>query len=126
MGYRDDVNAPVHKLVDKWKVALPLHAEYGTQPNVFYVPPILPVSYAQDGDVDENVPRIPDKYLVSLFGPKVLQAMETIKAEREKKRTTGKSELMDLLIAYEWKQMFGGFDKDPANAQPIKWQSRKS
>ena len=120
MGFRDDTRSPVHQLVDKWKVALPLHAEYGTQPNVFYVPPILPASYDKNGDVDESIPRVPDKYLVSLFGPKVLTALATIKAEREKKSTTGKSELMDLLIAYEWKKMFGGFDRDPASAQPVK------
>ena len=27
--------------------------------------------------------------------------------------------LMDLLIAYKWKEMFGGFDRDPAT---IEWQ----
>ena len=42
--------------------------------------------------------------------------------EREKKRTTGQSELMDLLIAYEWKKMFGGFDKDPATVSRIEWR----
>jgi hypothetical protein len=30
----------------------------------------------------------------------------------------GKSELMDILIAYKWKDMFGGFDTDPKS---IKW-----
>ncbi len=119
VGYRDDKEAPIYKLVDKWKVALPLHPEYGTHPNVFYVPPIGPAVFDQTGDIDESKPRIPDKYLVSLFGDKVLDALATIKAEREKKWTTGKSELMDLLIAYEWKNMFGGFDRDPAMVSVI-------
>jgi dimethylsulfide dehydrogenase subunit beta/complex iron-sulfur molybdoenzyme family reductase subunit beta len=36
IGYRDDEDGPIHTLVDKYRVALPLHAEWGTQPNVFY------------------------------------------------------------------------------------------
>ena len=31
VGYRDDPEAPIWKLVDKWKVAIPLHPEYGTE-----------------------------------------------------------------------------------------------
>ncbi|WP_222428814.1 4Fe-4S dicluster domain-containing protein [Denitratisoma sp. DHT3] len=127
VGYRDDQEAPIWKLVDKWKVALPLHPEHGTDPNVFYVPPIGPAVFDETGDIDESQPRIPDAYLVSLFGPKVLDALSIIKAEREKKRTTGKSELMDLLIAYEWKNMFGGFDKDPSKVQvaTIQWTKKR-
>ncbi|MBK7250796.1 MAG: respiratory nitrate reductase subunit beta [Gammaproteobacteria bacterium] len=124
VGYRDDEAAPIYKLVDKWKVALPLHPEYGTEPNVFYVPPVGPVSYGADGDIDESKPRIPDEYLVSLFGPKALDALVTLKAEREKKRTTGASELMDLLIAYEWKNMFGGFDRSPEAVSVIHWRKK--
>ena len=36
-------------------------------------------------------------------------------------RLTGSSELMELLIAYEWKDMFGGFDQDPAAASVVRW-----
>lgn len=121
VGYRDDQKAPVWKLVDKWKVALPLHPEYGTEPNVFYVPPIGPARFAGDGDLDDARPRIPDKYLVSLFGPKVLESLEILKAERAKMQAGKKSELMDLLIAYRWAEMLGGLDKDP---KTIVW-SRK-
>ncbi|HMV71547.1 MAG TPA: respiratory nitrate reductase subunit beta [Pseudomonadales bacterium] len=121
VGYRDDPEAPIWKLVEKWKVALPLHPEYGTEPNVFYVPPIGPLSFDRDGDIDESTPRIPDAYLIGLFGPRVLDALATLKAERERKRTTGESELMDLLIAYEWKDMFGGFDTDPSTVSVVKW-----
>ena len=121
VGYRDDPEAPIWKLVEKWKVALPLHPEYGTEPNVFYVPPSGPLSFDQDGDIDESTPRIPDAYLIRLFGPSVLDALATLKAEREKKRATGESELMDLLIAYEWKDMFGGFDTDPSTVSVVKW-----
>jgi len=121
VGYRDDPEGPIHKLVDRWQVALPLHPEYGTEPNVFYVPPFSAAAYGADGDVDAAKPRIPDEYLVGLFGPRVLAALQTLKAEREKKRTTGESDLMDLLIAYEWKKMFGGLDRDPAEITVMRW-----
>jgi ethylbenzene hydroxylase subunit beta/complex iron-sulfur molybdoenzyme family reductase subunit beta len=118
VGYRDDQEAPIYKLVDKWKVAIPLHPEYGTEPNVFYVPPIAPPRFDEDGNIDESNPRIPKEYLESLFGPKVHDSLDVLQAEMEKTRAGGKSELMDLLIAYKWKEMFGGFDKDPAT---IEW-----
>jgi ethylbenzene hydroxylase subunit beta/complex iron-sulfur molybdoenzyme family reductase subunit beta len=114
VGYRDDAAAPIHKLVDVWKVGLPLHPEYGTEPNVFYVPPIAPPRIDANAELDETKPRIPDEYLISLFGPDVLRALGVLKGEMAKTRAGGKSELMDLLIGYRWKEMFGGFDKDPA------------
>jgi ethylbenzene hydroxylase subunit beta/complex iron-sulfur molybdoenzyme family reductase subunit beta len=118
VGYRDDPEGPISKLVDKWKVAVPLHPEYGTDPNIFYVPPIAPPRFDENGDVDESQPRIPDEYLVSLFGPKVLEALGILTKEMEKTRAGGKSEVLDLLIAYRWKDMFGGLDRDPAT---IEW-----
>jgi ethylbenzene hydroxylase subunit beta/complex iron-sulfur molybdoenzyme family reductase subunit beta len=120
VGYRDDQEAPIYKLVDKWKVAIPLHPEYGTEPNVFYVPPIAPPRFDENGDIDESEPRIPNEYLESLFGPQVHEALGVLKTEMAKTRAGGKSELMDLLIAYKWKEMFGGFDKDPATIEWIK------
>jgi ethylbenzene hydroxylase subunit beta/complex iron-sulfur molybdoenzyme family reductase subunit beta len=119
VGYRDDPDGPIWKLVDEWKAALPLHPEYGTEPNVFYVPPIAPPRFDENGEIDETKPRIPDEYLISLFGPRVLEALATLKGEMAKTRAGEKSELMDLLIAYRWKDMFGGFDRDPAT---IEWQ----
>ena len=96
-------------------MALPLHPEYGTEPNVFYVPPLAPPRFDANGEIDESKPRIPIEYLVSLFGPRVLEALEMLKAEMAKTRAGGKSSCMDLLIAYEWKDMFGGFDRDPGD-----------
>jgi ethylbenzene hydroxylase subunit beta/complex iron-sulfur molybdoenzyme family reductase subunit beta len=118
VGYRDDPEGPIHKLVSKWKVALPLHPEYGTEPNVFYVPPLAPATYDEEGNIDQSRPRIPDEYLVSLFGPRVHESLDILKAEREKSRQGGESELMDILIAYRWDEMFGGFDQDPS---VLKW-----
>jgi DMSO reductase family type II enzyme iron-sulfur subunit len=114
VGYRDDPNAPIHKLVEQWKVAIPLHPDFGTEPNVFYVPPLAPPRFDENGEIDESQPRIPDEYLISLFGPVVLEALEILKTEMAKTRAGGKSELMDLLIGYRWKDLFGGFDRDPA------------
>jgi DMSO reductase family type II enzyme iron-sulfur subunit len=118
VGYLDDKESSVYKLVHEWKVAVPLHPEYGTQPNVYYVPPVGPARYTEDGDLDESSPRIPDEYLISLFGPQVLDALNIVKAEKEKTRKGEKSALVDLLIGYRWTDMFGGFDKDP---QSIQW-----
>ena len=82
------------------------------------MPPIAPPRFDADGKIDTSRPRIPDAYLESLFGPAVHDALGVLKTEMEKTRAGGKSELMDLLIAYKWKEMFGGFDRDPAT---IEW-----
>jgi complex iron-sulfur molybdoenzyme family reductase subunit beta len=105
VSFLDDEDGPVHKLVTKWKVALPLHAEFGTQPNVYYVPPLSPDKLdAQGRPTGER--RIPDTFLVELFGPRVPDVLKLLQAEREKKRRGEASELMDLLIAYRHEEMF--------------------
>ena len=118
VGYLDDVNSSVHKLVKKWKAAVPLHPEYGTQPNVYYVPPTSPMAFDAEGNLDEHNSRIPADYLRSLFGDAGIDALKILNDELVKVRNGGKSELCDLLIAYKWSDMFGGFDKDPAT---IEW-----
>jgi DMSO reductase family type II enzyme iron-sulfur subunit len=105
VGYLDDPEGPIWKLVSKWKVALPLHPEFGTQPNVFYVPPLSPPKLGPDGE-QLSEERIPLAYLKSLFGESVVGALDVLRAEREKRRNAKPSELMDLLIAYDWKQNF--------------------
>ena len=117
-GLLDDETSPVHKLVKKWEVALPLHPEYETEPNVFYIPPILPARLTEANDFEEGRPRVPTEYLESLFGPRVRPALETLSREMEATRSGGKSELMDTLIAYWWKDMFKPFDQDPGE---IEW-----
>jgi ethylbenzene hydroxylase subunit beta/complex iron-sulfur molybdoenzyme family reductase subunit beta len=82
------------------------------------VPPLAPPRFDENGDIDESSPRIPNEYLVSLFGPKVLDVLGLLKGEMAKTRSGGKSEILDTLIAYKWKDMFGGFDRDPAT---IEW-----
>ncbi|MDP5291540.1 respiratory nitrate reductase subunit beta [Oceanimonas sp. CHS3-5] len=105
VGYRDDKEGPIHKLVEQFKVALPLHAEWGTQPNVFYVPPLSSPKYGSDGRTLEE-PRIPLDYLESLFGPRVGEVLETLKTERQAKAEGRESALMDLLIGYNHADMF--------------------
>ncbi|MBK7729906.1 MAG: respiratory nitrate reductase subunit beta [Gammaproteobacteria bacterium] len=114
VGFRHDRNGPIWKLVDEWKVALPLHPEYGLGPNVFYVPPISPPKLAPDGSPTTEM-RIPLEYLRGLFGPGVDAAMATLVAEREKRKRGKPSELMDTLIAYVWEDNF----KLDANARQV-------
>ncbi|TWO82326.1 respiratory nitrate reductase subunit beta [Denitratisoma oestradiolicum] len=116
VGYLDDETAPIHKLIYKYKVALPLHAEYGTQPNVYYIPPLSPPEVDMSGNVKEGTHRIPTDYLRTLFGPNVDSALATMEKEMEKKRAGEKSELLDTLIVYEWpKDIFPDFIKSPAD-----------
>jgi DMSO reductase family type II enzyme iron-sulfur subunit len=105
VGFLEDQDGPIHKLVNEWKVALPLHPEFGTEPNVFYVPPILPPTFDEEGRFSDE-PRIPTEYLRYLFGPEVDSALITIMEEIERKKEGKASELMDLLIARDWKSLF--------------------
>jgi DMSO reductase family type II enzyme iron-sulfur subunit len=105
VGFLEDLDGPIHKLVHQWKVALPLHPEFGTEPNVYYVPPMLPQSFDAEGRFSDE-PRVPTEYLRYLFGPEVDQALITMDAEMDRKKAGKASELMDLLIAKDWKSLF--------------------
>jgi len=107
VGWRDDKDGPIHKLVDQWKVALPLHPEYGTEPNVFYVPPLntTPAPFEDDGRL-KDTPRIPLAYLESLFGTKVKDALDTLGREIAKRRNAQPSELTEVLIGYTNKDRY--------------------
>ncbi len=105
VSYLDDREGPVHKLVRKWRVALPLRPDFGTQPNVYYVPPLSPPRLDEEGR-PTGEPRIPPAYLKKIFGPEVETALATLKAEMEKKARGETSELVDILIAYRHQEMF--------------------
>lgn len=71
--------SPVHALVNRYRVALPLHPEYRTMPMVWYIPPLSPVvDVVRDGGFDGedratlfaaiDALRIPVSYLAGLFG----------------------------------------------------------
>ena len=116
VDYLDNKEGPVYKLVHKFKVALPLFPQFGTEPNVFYVPPLAPYRLDDDGKIDTTKDRIPLKYMVHLFGPEVEQSLKTLKQEMERTRAGEKSELMEILIAKRWAEMFGPFSTDPIEA----------
>lgn len=70
--------SPVHDLVCRYRVALPLHPEYRTMPMVWYIPPLSPVvdAVAETGFDGEDAGnlfgaidalRIPMEYLAELF-----------------------------------------------------------
>lgn len=105
VGFMEDEGGPIDKLVNQWKVALPLHPEFGTEPNVYYVPPILPPTFDAEGRFSDE-PRVPTEYLRYLFGPAVDEALITLDGEMERRRQGKPSELMDLLIARDWKSLF--------------------
>jgi len=58
-GWIDDEKSPLYFLVKKEKVALPLYPQFGTEPNVYYIPPRW----------------VPRKYLHQMFGPGVEDAI---------------------------------------------------
>jgi len=94
-----------------------MHAEFGTKPNVYYVPPLSPSRLGSDGNPDSSQPRIPLEYLRSLFGPEVDNALGCLKNEIEKKRRKEETELMDILIVRRWQELLGSFPKDPSEVQ---------
>jgi len=111
-GHIQDEESLVHKLVNVWKVAIPLHPEFGTQPNVYYVPPMSALAYDDDNKLTDEM-RLPNAVLESYFGKDVHRALAVIINEREKKKQGGESELMDLLISRKWHDRFAQFTNDP-------------
>lgn len=110
VGFADDTESSVYKLVNKWKVALRLHPEFKTEPNVFYIPPLSPPAYSQAGKLTED-PRIPVEVLAKLFGDtadqtfdkraeRITEIFQIIQTEREKVAKGENSELIDLLIPH--------------------------
>ena len=107
VGFLDDEEGQVYKLVHKYKVALPLRPDFGTQPNVYYVPPLFdPPKFDDNMAPIDDSRRVPIEYLELLFGKEVHQALETLRKEMEKRARGEESELMDILIAYSHRDMF--------------------
>jgi DMSO reductase family type II enzyme iron-sulfur subunit len=111
-GYLDDENSQVHKLVRKYQVALPLHPEYGTEPNVYYVPPWSAYAFDEEGKLTDTM-RMPLDVLEGYFGSNVRRVLDVLVAEREKRRLGEKSEIMELLISKRWSDRFAEFTSEP-------------
>lgn len=62
---------PIDYLVRIKKVALPLYPQYGTEPNVYYIPPV----------------HVPKEFLHQMFGPGVEHAIDVYKKTRDDKNT---------------------------------------
>ena len=109
--------SPVYKFVKEWKIALPLHPEFRTLPNLFYVPALMPgMASVNNGIYDEKNPqflwggidnhRMPMKYLANLFTAgdtnKVVEVMKRLMAVRWHRRqvTVGdvKQEIVDTAM----------------------------
>ena len=58
--WKKDINNPLYYLINVAKVALPLYPQFGTEPNVYYIPPRW----------------VPRPYLRQMFGPGVEEAIE--------------------------------------------------
>ena len=102
VSFLDDKEGPVYQLAKEWKVALPLHPEFGTKPNVFYVPPTSPPKISPEGRL-LNEPRIPLSYLESLFGPEAGKALATLTVEIKKMRKGQRSDLLVILQGRTYK-----------------------
>jgi len=83
VGFVSDPNSDVYRLARDLQVALPLHPEYETGPNVYYIPPFSgPSQVNPDGSL-LNVDRIPLDYLRFLFGSGVDAAIATLRSARD-------------------------------------------
>ncbi|MEW2395286.1 nitrate reductase subunit beta [Streptomyces sp. NPDC046862] len=106
--------SPVHALISRHKVALPLHPEYRTMPMVWYVPPLSPVvesltATGHDGEDPAKLfaaidsLRIPLEYLAGLFTAGDVAPVETalcrLAAMRSHMRRVNLGEEQDPAIA---------------------------
>ena len=119
VDYLDNAEGTVAQLVHKWKVAVPLHPEFNTGPNVYYVPPLSAPRINEKGEFDLSQPRIPLEYQRSLFGPGVDAALKTLQEEMAKRRRGEGSELMDILISRNWRDLLGAFQTEPREAAVV-------
>ena len=64
---------PLDYIVKIRRLALPLYPQFGTSPNVYYIPPI----------------HVPDGFLEQLFGPQVDQAKTLYRSLKDDKQLLG-------------------------------------
>ncbi|MBC8515554.1 dehydrogenase [bacterium] len=98
-GVRED--HPIDYLVHIKKMALPLYPQFGTQPNVFYIPPT----------------HVPADYLAQMFGPGVAHAQEAYRTIKKDEKLAGLIQLFGstpfILERFDVRNGIAkGFDKD--------------
>ncbi len=100
--------SPVFRMVKEWEIALPLHPEFRTLPNLFYVPPESPVANAVEARGHYNMVgkesvlpnleefRIPIQYLARMLAAgneaeveKALDRQLAVRAFRRSERVEG-------------------------------------
>ncbi|WP_086827222.1 nitrate reductase subunit beta [Allokutzneria sp. NRRL B-24872] len=106
--------SPVHDLIARYRVALPLRPEFRTMPMVWYIPPLSPVVDAVagsgfDGEDSQNLfgaidsLRIPVEYLAELFtagDPEpVTESLRKLAAMRSYMRSVNLGEEPDASVA---------------------------
>ncbi len=105
--------SPVYKFVKEWKLALPLHPEFRTLPNLFYVPALLPTMATVSNGVYDSTSaslwngveknRLPMKYLASLFSAgntdKIVEVMKRLMAVRMHRRSTTVGDVTTMEVA---------------------------
>ncbi|AJE02762.1 4Fe-4S dicluster domain-containing protein [Geobacter pickeringii] len=111
VGFSGNPAANVNKLIDTWRVALRLHPEWGTEPNLYYIPPLSPPGGGTSTEALGTQNRIPVDVLASMFGDDHLQThaqrvarieeiFATLASERAKVAAGGGSELIAILTAH--------------------------
>jgi dimethylsulfide dehydrogenase subunit beta len=109
-GYLDDEDGYISKLVNDYKVALPLRPDFETKPNVYYIPPFVRPSRFDDDLRPTGEPDLPIETLREHFGAGVDDALATLREHRDMAERGDESELMEMLIIYHWADAFTPFD----------------
>lgn len=107
VGHREDTNGPVHLLVDRHAVALPLPPPPNTAADVYYVPPLWSFRENADGTVADDERRLPLTLLEATFGPAAGTALTALEEAFRRRRTGEPSELADALLAWHRRDVFG-------------------
>jgi len=120
--------SPVYKFVKKWGLALPLHPEFRTIPNLFYVPPLLPtMAFVENGTYETTSEsfwgaieksRLPMKYLANLFSAGNEKTVEVVLKKLMAVRLHRRNETVSDLPENEVTDPMGevSMDKDTADA----------
>jgi nitrate reductase / nitrite oxidoreductase, beta subunit len=114
-SWKEDPDHPLYHLVKVEKVALPLYPQFGTEPNVYYIPPRwVPRKYLRQmfgPGVDEAISRYthPSRKLLALLqlfraSQKIIDRFEVIEGKKLSEAMVGKRKLEiydDTVVGYD-------------------------